>query len=147
MPVQGNGEASRQQRLRNPMSAGNRKPQHGSIHPQHTPSKSSAGVRAHVSLQQSASSSTGVKNSQQKKWIKSQESGHAYNKMTTGSTIPVDPNNAGGCRPKSGNWRQQNFNSRAFDMSSTARFFFSLLKYSYFFKLLILKILYFTLFV
>jgi hypothetical protein len=42
-------------------------------------------------------------------------SGAKRQQMTTGSTTNA------GCRPKSGNWRNHNFNSRAFDVSSTKR--------------------------
>ncbi|XP_046634505.1 uncharacterized protein LOC124313736 [Daphnia pulicaria] len=145
MAVQSNGEASRQQ-LRYPISATNKNPQHPSDSPI---------VRAQLAFQQSAGSSTaGATNSQHKKWIKTQESGHAScngnwrqqnvssrasdvsstrsvheakpvmmqdgsgakrQQMTTGSTTNA------GCRPKSGNWRNHNFNSRAFDASSTKR--------------------------
>ena len=83
-------------------------------------------VRAQLPLKQTASSSTGVINSKQKKWNITQESGHDSNKVTTGgSTTPVDLNNslgAGGCRPKRRKMHQ-NLNSRAFDTSSWTRFF------------------------
>jgi hypothetical protein len=89
MAVQSNGEASRQQ-LRYPISATNKNPQHPSDSPI---------VRAQLAFQQSAGSSTaGATNSQHKKWIRTQESGHAL------------------CN---GNWRQQNVSSRASDVSST----------------------------
>ena len=114
-----------------PISAGNR-------NPQHTLLNSSATVRAQLPLKpilpvkpqlpkHSTSSSTGVINSQQKKWSRTQESGHASKKITTGgSTIPIDLNNraAGGCRPKVRNQMHQDSNSKAFDMSSTRLFYY-----------------------
>ncbi len=71
-------------------------------------------VRAQLPLKQTASSSTGVINSKQKKWNITQESGHTSNKVTTGgSTIPIDLNNraTGSCRRKRRNRIHRNLNS------------------------------------
>lgn len=139
MPVQrNNGDASSQQQLLSsyPISAGNRNPQHTLLNssatvraqlPYYLPQKPILPVKPQLP-KHSTSSSTGVMNSQQKKWSRTQESGHASNKITTGgSTIPIDLNNraAGGCRPKIRNKMNQDSNSaKAFDMSSTRLFYY-----------------------
>jgi hypothetical protein len=70
-------------------------------------------------FKQSASSSNGARNSQQKKWNKNCESGlAAYKNVKTESASPIDPNKTGG-RPKTGNWRSKNVNSTTTDRSFT----------------------------
>jgi hypothetical protein len=98
--------------------------------PQHLFSNGSATVRAHLPLQQSGSSFTGALSSQHKERNNIVTSGNASYKMTTRSTTPVDPNKSG-CRPKSGNWRQQNLKSTVMSSTrflSTMKMFIPLLK-------------------